>query len=211
MMTPSLRRFALTVHVVCSVGWLGSVSGFLALSIAGLSSDAPQTVRSAYLAMELMTWATIVPLSLASLVSGLLQSMGTPWGLFRHYWVVAKLMVTTLATILLLVHMGPIHRVASVAQLTTLSTGDLHQLRVQLVADAIGAMLALLAATALSIYKPFGMTAHGLRTQVEENAVGSVRRSTPSTFWTRYALWGLVGAFVLLVVLHLLGGGMHGH
>ena len=101
-MTPRLRKFALTAHVVSSVGWLGAVAGFLALAAAGLTSQDAQMVRAAYLAMELIAWFVIVPLALASLLTGLVQSVGTTWGLFRHYWVLAKLLVTVLATIVLL-------------------------------------------------------------------------------------------------------------
>ena len=51
-LTPRLRKLALTTHVVSSVGWLGAVIAFLALSVAGLTSQDPQTVRGAYLLME---------------------------------------------------------------------------------------------------------------------------------------------------------------
>ena len=97
------------------MGWLGAVAGFLALAIAGVSSDDPQTVRAAYLAMHLITWFVIVPLSFAALLTGLVQSLGTSWGLFRHYWVVAKLGLTVVATIILLAHTQPIGQVATVA------------------------------------------------------------------------------------------------
>jgi len=133
MMTVSLRKFALTTHVASSVGWLGSVAAFLALAIAGVASQDPQLVRSAYLSMHLFTWFVIVPFSLVGFLTGIVQSLGTPWGLFRHYWVVTKLLLTTVATIILLVHTQPIGRVAAMAAVTTLSTGDLWRLRLQLV------------------------------------------------------------------------------
>jgi hypothetical protein len=79
------------MHVVSSVGWLGAVAAFLALSIAGLHAQGSETMRASYLAMQMITWTVIVPLSGASLTSGVIQSLGTQWGLFRHYWVVAKL------------------------------------------------------------------------------------------------------------------------
>ena len=69
-MTPGLRGFALGAHVACSVGWFGSALAFLALAVVGLTSQDAQTVRSAYLATELLTWSVIVPLSLASLLTG---------------------------------------------------------------------------------------------------------------------------------------------
>jgi len=102
-MTPNLRKLALTAHVTSSVGLLGSIAAFLALSIAGLNSQDTQTIRAAYLAMDLVARLIIVPLAFASLVTGLIQSLGTPWGLFRHYWVLAKLLLTAFATTILLI------------------------------------------------------------------------------------------------------------
>lgn len=170
-MTLRLRKFALTAHVTSSVGWLGAVAGFLALAIAGLTSQDAQMVRAAYLAMELIASFVIVPLSLASLFSGLAQSLGTRWGLFRHYWVLIKLLITILSIIILLVHMQPISFMAGVAAETTLSSADLRQLRIQLVADAGAALLVLLVATMLGVYKPRGLTPYGWRKQREAGRV----------------------------------------
>ena len=112
-MTPGLRKFALTTHVTSSVGWLGAVGAFLALAIAGVGSEDAQIVRAAYVAMHLTTWFVIVPLCLAALLTGIVQSLGTTWGLFRHYWVVTNLLLTVLATVILLVHTQPIDHVAA--------------------------------------------------------------------------------------------------
>lgn len=84
-MTPRLRKFALTVHLTFSVGWIGAVVAYLALVIAAMVSQDAQTVRAAWIAMELIGWFIIVPLALASLLTGLVMSLGTKWGLFRHY------------------------------------------------------------------------------------------------------------------------------
>ncbi len=107
-MIPPVRKFALTAHVTASVGWLGSVAAFLVLAIAGLRSSDAETVRASYLAMNLLGWYIIVPLCLASLATGLVQALGTPWGLLRHYWVIIKLLITVLSTVILMVHMRPI-------------------------------------------------------------------------------------------------------
>jgi hypothetical protein len=170
-MTRGVRRFALTGHVIASVGWFGAVATFLVLAVAGLTSQDAQLVRAAYIAMALTGWAVIVPLALASLLTGLVSSLGTAWGLIRHYWVVAKLLITVPATILLLVHMPPISHVADVAAQTTLSSTDLAQLRIQFVAQAAGALLVLLVATTLSVYKPRGRTRWGRRKRREQGAV----------------------------------------
>src|SRR4026207_1890900 len=143
-MTPGLRNFALATHVTSSVGWLGAVGAFLALAIAGLVSQDAQMARAAYLAMPLTRWCVIVPLCLAALLTGIVQSLGTPWGLFRHYWIVTKLLLTVLATIILFVHTQPISQVAAFAAHSTLSTSDLSQVRLQLVGDAAAGLFVLL-------------------------------------------------------------------
>ena len=115
-MTPRVRKFALTAHVISSVGWLGAVAGFLALAAAGLISQDARMVRTAYLAMDLTYWFVIVPAGLASLLTGLVLSLGTTWGLFRHYWVLMKFLLTIPAIVLLLVHTQPVNYLAGVAR-----------------------------------------------------------------------------------------------
>ena len=107
-MKPFYHNLSLTAHITFSVGWFGAVAGFLALAIAGLTSQDNQIVRSTYLCMELIAWFVIVPSNLGSLITGVVQSLGTRWGLFRHYWVLVKFLLTIAATIILLLHMQPI-------------------------------------------------------------------------------------------------------
>lgn len=164
-MKPGLRKFVLTAHVTSSVGWLGAVVGFLALVVAALTSQDAQTVRAAWIAMELTGWFAIVPLALASLLTGLVMSLGTPWGLFRHYWVLFKLLLTILATIVLLLNMQTVSFLAGVAAET--GSADLGGLRGELL-HAGGGLLVLLVNTILSVYKPRGMTRYGWRKQHEQ-------------------------------------------
>lgn len=168
-MTPRLRKFALTAHVTSSVGWLGAIAGFLALAVAGLSSQDAQTVRAAYIAMGLIARFVIIPLSLASLITGLVQSLGTKWGLFRHYWVLFKLLINVFAVIILLMYMPTLDYFVGVAADITLSAGDLRVLRdPSPVLHASLALLLLLVATVLGLYKPPGMTRYGWRKQHEQ-------------------------------------------
>lgn len=167
-MTPRLRRFALTAHVSCSVGWLGAVSVFVALAVAGLTSEDAQLVRAAYLTMNWAAWFVLVPLSIASLLTGLVQALGTKWGLFRHYWVLAKLLINLFATIVLLLYTQTLSALADVAA-ETVASDDLGALRSPSpVLHAGAALLLLLVATTLAVYKPRGLTPYGLRKQHEE-------------------------------------------
>jgi hypothetical protein len=128
-------------------------------------------VRSAYLAMGLTAWFVIVPLSFASLLTGLVQSLGTKWGLFRHYWILVKFLIAIFATIVLLIHTQPISLLTGAAAGTTLSSANLREPRIQLVVAAGAGLLVLLVATTLAVYKPRGMTPYGWRKQHERRAV----------------------------------------
>jgi len=166
MMSPGLRKLALTAHVTASVGWLGAVAGFLALAVAGLTSQDAQMVRGTYLATELTARFVIVPLSFASLLTGLVQSLGTKWGLLRHYWVLAKLLINVFANIVLLIYMPTLKSLEGVAAQTTLSSGDLALLRdPSPVLHSGAALLLLIVATVLGVYKPRGLTRYGWRKQ----------------------------------------------
>jgi len=168
-MTPGLRKLALTAHVTSSVGWLGAVAGFLALAVAGLTSRDAQLVRSAYLAMELTGWYVLVPLCLASLMTGLVMSLGTPWGLFRHYWVLIKFLITAVSALILFVYTQTLSPLGRLAADATLSVDDLRN--PSPVLHSAAALLALLVTTTLSVYKPRGMTRYGRRQQHEQRAV----------------------------------------
>ncbi len=116
-------------------------------------------VRAAYLSMELIGWYVLVPFSLAALLTGLVQSLFTQWGLFRHWWIVAKLALTILAVVILFQHMRDVSRLALMAKGTMVSNADF---RADLI-HATGGLLVLFVAMMLSVLKPWGMTPYGQR------------------------------------------------
>jgi hypothetical protein len=164
-MTPRLRKFALTAHVTCSVGWLGAVLVFLGLAVVGMTSRDVQTVRGVYLVMEPTAWLVLVPLAFASLLSGIVQALGTPWGLFRHYWVLFKLLMAVFITIVLMIYMETFAAMARVAADPGVDLSTVRNASPAL--HAVLALLVLLAATVLAVYKPQGMTRYGWRKQHE--------------------------------------------
>jgi len=166
-MSPGVRKFALTAHVVSSVGWLGAVASTTALAVVALTSDDLQLVRAAYLALEATGWFALVPLSLASLLTGLIQSLGTTWGLLRHYWVLFKLLINVVASIVLLLYMETLGFFADIAAQATWSSADLGVLRSPSPMLHASALVLLVVAATLSVYKPRGMTRYGWRKQRE--------------------------------------------
>ncbi|MGH2691634.1 MAG: DUF2269 domain-containing protein [Actinomycetota bacterium] len=169
---PGLRKLTLTAHVTTSVGWLGAVVAFLGLAVAGLTNPEAQTVRGASLGMEMTARFAIVPLSVASLATGMVQSLTTTWGLFRHYWVVAKLLINVFANIVLLMYMPTLRSLGTVAAQASVSSRGLQLLRdPSPVLHSSAALVLLLVATALSVYKPRALTRYGWRKQREQRAV----------------------------------------
>lgn len=127
-MTPIIRKFALTAHITFSVGWLGAVAGFLALAIAGQTSQNVQLMRGLYLAMEMTGWYVIVPFCLASLATGLIVSLGSAWGLFRHYWVSVKFLLTIVSTLILFGFTQTLSYIGVLAVDTTMPIDELRSL-----------------------------------------------------------------------------------
>jgi hypothetical protein len=164
-MTPRLRKFALSVHLTFSIGWIGAVVAYLALGVAAANSQDVRTVRAAWTAMELTGWYVIVPLAIASLLTGLVMALGTKWGLFRHYWVLISFGLTTFATVILLLHMPTVSAMADVAQ--EAEGASLDALGGDLGHPGIG-LVVLLVVQVLNLYKPAGMTRYGWRRQEEQ-------------------------------------------
>ena len=148
----------LTIHVTSSVGWLGAIVAYVALNVPALG-DADQSARAAYLMMAPVMRYALVPLALVSLATGIAQALGTPWGLFRHYWVTISLAVTLFATAILVLHIPAVESMRDVAADPSRSVdhlgGDLFH--------SIGGFVVLLVPLILNIYKPKGMTPYGWR------------------------------------------------
>lgn len=122
--------------------------------------------------MEPAAWLVLVPLAFASLLTGIIQSLGSMWGLFRHYWVLFKLLINIFATIVLLMYTQTLGYLADIAAQATLSSDDLGLLRTpSVVIHSVLALLVLLVATTLAVYKPRGVTPYGRRKQHERRAV----------------------------------------
>lgn len=151
------RKSLLTLHVICSLGWFGAIAVFVVLDIASLTGDSPELGRLLWLGLQASVWSLLIPLALGSLLTGTILALGTRWGLFRHYWVLLKLVLTLAATVVLVMYTGTINPLAEIAK-DPLMAGA--QLPSPLLHTA-GALVVLLLATILAVCKPRGMTRYG--------------------------------------------------
>ncbi|MGH4014046.1 MAG: hypothetical protein ACRDSL_08990 [Pseudonocardiaceae bacterium] len=65
----------------------------LVLGIAAVTSDATDISVALYVSMDVLNVA-FPPVAIGTIVSGVLLSLGTKWGLLQHYWVATKLVLT---------------------------------------------------------------------------------------------------------------------
>ena len=190
-MAPWLRKLVLAVHLTFSVGWIGAVVAYLALVFAAMGSQEAQTVRAAWIGMELTIRYVIVPLALLSLLTGLVMALGTKWGLFKHYWVLISLVLTLFSIVILLNHVPSVGFSAAAAavagdpeagdpgggQLHAGRQGDPQHLAQgndpsralgSELLHAGGGLLILLVVQVLNVFKPRGLTPYGWRKEQEE-------------------------------------------
>ncbi|MFI9050582.1 DUF2269 domain-containing protein [Streptomyces sp. NPDC053427] len=152
------RRALLVVHVAVSVGWLGLTLGLLALSITGYTTASPDLAAVSYRAMKIFGDWLVLPVALIALVSGLVLSLGTPWGLARHRWVYVKFWLTLITVLLSVFSLRPgIDHLAAQAAAGT-PTPDIGLLVAPSVATATYVFI-----TAISVLKPWGPTKRGGR------------------------------------------------
>jgi hypothetical protein len=147
-LAPRWRKLLLTAHIGSSVGLLGTDATVVLLAVAGARGHDPAVV---YPAAQLIGSLLLVPTALLSLLTGVLLGVLTPWGLFRHWWVVVKLTLTTAGAVLALVVLTP-----TLSGLANEPAPIPLAQRLELVRDSGAASLVLLGTLVLSVYKPFG-------------------------------------------------------
>lgn len=176
-MRPRVRKCVLVVHLTLSVGWIGTVLAYLALGIAASTSRDADTVRGAWIAMELTGWFVIVPLGFGSLFSGIVMAAGTRWGLLKHYWILISLVLTVVAVGVLLLHMPTVSSNADLVR--NADAAQLDAIGADLAHPAVGLVL-LLGIQVLNMYKPRGMTRYGQRKEGAERRPQASRAAEAS-------------------------------
>ena len=144
-LSPLMRRAVLTAHIIASVGLLGDVAAVLAVNVRAATTTDPGFASASYELLEMFSLVFGIPLSFAALISGLILGLGSKWGVLRHAWVTAKLVLLLSVILIGAFVIGP-----ATSEMQA-GTGDAET---RLIAAAAWDVLALAFATALSVYKP---------------------------------------------------------
>jgi hypothetical protein len=162
-----MRKALLTAHIAISVGWLGLITGMVAMAIAGAVSDDTRTQYSVYTIMTLLDEIFLGLSSFFALLTGLVGAIGTKWHLMRRHWISTKFIMTLC---LMAFGFGVNHPL--IARATALVEAGAPPAQVRAVGIPLAwcasvAVLMLVFMTILSTYKPWGFTRYGQRRQAE--------------------------------------------
>jgi hypothetical protein len=163
--SPPVYKVMLAAHIIASGAWLGVVLAKVILELAAITAAAPEIAGALYLAIGAVNTA-FPPLAIATMVSGVILSLGTKWGLLQHYWVATKL-VLTVGVIATAVQLGSRITRPAHATLAREAVGDgailefLTAPETLLLSLSLAHVLMLGLATVVSIYKPWGRTGIG--------------------------------------------------
>ncbi|MGW0483274.1 hypothetical protein [Nonomuraea sp. NPDC003214] len=147
---PRTRKSLLVIHIVASVALLGEVWGLVVLNTAATLTNDLALAHAAYRLMPALVFAGGIPLSMLSLVTGVLLGLTSHWGVLRHVWVAAKLALL-LATICAGMFLFDPEGMAAATE----GAAQVASSRQWAQVAALGCQLAMLMlATGLSVFKP---------------------------------------------------------
>ncbi|MBO2445849.1 hypothetical protein J4573_01985 [Actinomadura barringtoniae] len=149
------RRVWLVLHVGFSVGWLGLSLAMSLLAIAGATADGHAVRHGAYELMHVFDLAIVIPSVLLSIITGLVVSLGTKWGLIKHWWVLIKFVISLVIPAIATVESSWIEELQ---RRTRDPAGEPGGLGVALVVCMLVYLALLWTAVALSVVKPGGKT-----------------------------------------------------
>jgi hypothetical protein len=88
------RQWLVFLHVVVSLGWMGAGAANVVLAVTAATTASAEVRRVCYHMIDRIDAVLVIPGAFAALVSGIVLSLVTPWGLARYWWVLLKLVLT---------------------------------------------------------------------------------------------------------------------
>ena len=150
------RRAVLTVHIIAAGAWIGIDVVLGVLVFTALATDSTATEALCYRALELFAVWPLLAAGLVTLASGIVLGLGTSYGLIRYWWVAVKLVLNVLLVALVAFALRPgLAEAAAYGEL--LAAGGSGGADVaDLVFPPVVSGVALVTATVLSVFKPWG-------------------------------------------------------
>lgn len=166
-LSPAMYKLFLSAHIIAAVGWLGLAVAKIVLEIAAVMSESPSVAELLNVAIPLLNFS-FPPAAISTMITGILLSLGTKWGIIDYTWVMVKLVLTALVIITatqlgdrMILQTNPAFAVQPINYDPIL--GIVLTPAVLLLCLTLAHILMLGAATVISVYKPWGKTWFGRR------------------------------------------------
>lgn len=154
------KQLIIVIHVLSVVCWLGGAMCMLLLGTYMLRAENGEQLYFTLENMHLIDVVFIRYPALVALLTGIVLAIWTNWGLFKHYWILIKLILTLLLIGLGIGYMGDwlsqIVRIAEQERFLALGDAAFLNASYSLIGGAIANIVALIFMTAISYFKPFG-------------------------------------------------------
>jgi hypothetical protein len=173
------RQALLAFHAVTSAAWLGVAVMFVALAGLALSAANVRDAQTIYETMAFFDQTMLPMATVAATTSGFALGVTTKWGIVRHWWVAIKVVLSfaVLGIAFGFLHDALERSAEQAAQLASVggTVADVTSSGQVVLGGFLLALVSLIGAMLLSIYKPRGMTPLGRR------ATPTQARLVPST------------------------------
>jgi len=180
-LTVKQKRWLLYAHILFTVAWLGTVFGFLVLSVTAAITRDGDTLQGVYIAMRLLDLTVVQVSAIGTIITGVLRGVLTQWGLTKFYWIIVKeiLSVFSIALGIFAMHNLIIESVSitSAQGLDALHDPTYTVNRSVILAGIVLEIVSLSVMVLLSVFKPWGKRKEnthkpGKRTDKLEEKVG---------------------------------------
>lgn len=154
------KSLLVAVHVISVASWIGGTLGMLLLGIYLQSADNGEQLIYTLASMEVIDENLLKYPALLTLLTGVLLSVWTQWGLVRHYWVTIKLVLTILTIMIGILFLNK--WTASLADmiqdmgLASLHNGNFRSTWLDMIITSSFNLLCLFLMVFITYYKPFG-------------------------------------------------------
>ena len=95
-LTQRVRLLVVTIHVITSVGMFGVTVALVTFQVAVgqlQASSKPNQI------LDLVSVRVLTPMAVTALGTGVVLAVGSPWGLLRWRWIIAKLQISAMLSV----------------------------------------------------------------------------------------------------------------
>lgn len=154
------KRWLLSLHLLFSAILFGNSVIFLVLSIAAAVTNDENVLKSSYTSMHIMATSSVRASTIGTVVTGIMLSLWTKWGLFKFYWIILKEILTIVSIGLGIIgfYLWTLEAfsITSTKGLNALQNPVFIENRYQLFIGIILQIISLAIMIVISVFKPWG-------------------------------------------------------